>query len=375
MFPSWIIFLLSLSAVSQSQRIDKLSIDTFTPDTSAIIYIIPASVPSSFSRSQSSTNAIGGERDVKMFFTAPVSNRVISATASGGYFIFSIPSSCQGSYELQYDGIGSVGLGGLNLLENGVDAFTFEIHNDVSTLTTITIFSDEGSSVASTTVPASTSDVSYDIFFADFVGMANFGAINSIKLAFSLSSVSQEVSVTKFGTSAPVLSPSSTPTATSTPTNSPTSSSSNTPTTTRSINPSGTSTPTNSPSSTLIIPSNTPTGSSSSTPTTTISANPSSSSTPTTTISANPSGTNSPSSPSSTPTPSNSPVSSETPAVSVVSVTVSESDEEVIVEEPDSRTLVIAEPLVFGINSTITVSGVTSILPEAIAVVSSSNRY
>ena len=209
------------------------------------------------------------------------------------------------------------------------------------------------------------------------------------------------------------ISPSNTPSRTISLSTSPTSTIS----TAASTTISATASPSNTPSTTTIVPispSNTPSTitTTASTPSTTISAAASPSNTPSTTVSrttySSPSGTisaaasnsNTPSttiSTSSTTTRSGTPSSttsisrsasssltagaspSQTPSqtatptktpVPPVSVVVTGEEETVVVDEPELGVAVAADPIVFGINSTLTVGGVTQVLPSAVAVAS-----
>ena len=460
------IFLFSLLLIASGKLGDKLLIDNFAETTSPFIVISDSNFPATYSNSEITSSALGGERDTLFILTSGNPDQVYTSNiATSGFFSISFALETIGSAVVRYDGangtgpIDETGLGELNLLDNGADAFSFIIRNEVDFITaTITVYSSEGASEGFIELEAIIADADYLIRFSDFVGTANFGAIGAIELSFNVDTNSVlDIGLKKFRTVASVVAPttvtatttislsptvtpsfldntststdtptttispsstvsssssstdtstitptttissSSTPTSTSsisdtptttisssstisqspTPTMDPTASS--TPTTTRSQNPSGPSTTTNTPSPTRTV---NPSGSSTSTVTGT--ANESDSSTPTQTITAIPSRTTTktgsstptrttlsttPSIISQTRTPALATSASSSPAP-VVSVVVSADVAEVVVELTDVGVLVIAEPLVFGINSTLTVSRVTRILPDAIAVVS-----
>ena len=526
MHPIRIIFLFSLLAIAYGQREDRLSIDTFTPNAALFFASVNTDIfPETYSRSQTSAGALGGERDIFFIISEAEFGSTLFAQVSSSQLLIALPLSVIGSTVVRYDGINSAGpineagLGELNLLDNGADAFTFNINNDHAISALITVYSSEGSSEGAIDIPENLSGTDYNIFFSDFVGTANFAAIGAIE--FSLVSTSGEavdIALANLRTSATVISPTPTSTSSMSPTVTPTSSSSDSPTATMSLTPTPTSsfstseTPTVTPSADItsetvtptptitpsgfetVTPTPTPTQSSpvldsseTSTPTATITLNPSGSdtttitvsptptrslnasgsTTPTQTITAIPTGTttntgsstptrtvnssnSATSTPSSTPTRtsiasgSNTPTQtrttnesgfstptqtitaiptgtttnsgsstptrtlnlsgtstptisqrsamSNTPSttpsrimsqtrtptlgtspspVAAVSVVVTADVAEVVVEQPALGVLIVAEPLVFGINSTVTVAGVTRILPDAIAVVSS----
>ena len=215
------------------------------------------------------------------------------------------------------------------------------------------------------------------------------------------STVSLSSSPTSSATQTNSNTPSSTISRSSSPTSSTTQTNSNTPSSTVSLSSSSTSSTTisgstsNTPSTTTTTsstPSTTTSLSGTPTPSTTISttisaaASTSNTQTPSTTISTStttsrsgtPSSTNSISrsasssltagaSPSQTPSQTATPTKTPVPPVSVV---VTGEEETVVVDEPELGVAVAADPIVFGINSTLTVGGVTQVLPSAVAVAS-----
>ena len=213
------------------------------------------------------------------------------------------------------------------------------------------------------------------------------------------STVSLSSSPTSSATQTNSNTPSSTKSSSSTSSTTISGSASNTPSTTIIVPISPSQTNSNTPSrttsptstiSTAASPSNTPSTtvsrSTSPSPSGTISAAASNSNTPSTTISTStttsrsgtPSSTNSISrsasssltagaSPSQTPSQTATPTRTPVPPVSVV---VTGEEETVVVDEPELGVAVAADPIVFGINSTLTVGGVTQVLPSAVAVAS-----
>ena len=269
--------------MASGQREDKLSIDTFIPNSSPFISIIDTySFPATYSTSQTSANVLGGERDIFFIISEAEVNSVLYAQVSSGQLSIALPLNTIGSVVLRYDGtngdgpIDETGLGELNLLDNGADAFTFNINNDLAISAVITVYSSDGSSEASIDIPESTSETTYNIYFSDFVGTANFEAIGAIELSLDSMSESSalDLSLKNFRTSATMISPTLTSTTTFTTSNTPTvtasSASSNTPTTTATITPTVTPTMADE-SSVTVTPTMTPTFFGTETPTPTIS--------------------------------------------------------------------------------------------------------
>jgi len=185
-------FFAILAAVAMGQLRETIStIDPFTPDTATIVLIIGQDGPLPQTKEQftQSTTILGGERDLSLTAESGTSNLPLTAGVSAGSWAVSTPNEASGFSRMQYDGVdGSTslqenGLGGLDMLARGGDAFRLLIQSDIDTEYTITVHSNGGSqSDFSIIIPGDDTTNEYIILFSEFSGNADFSSIGALEI-------------------------------------------------------------------------------------------------------------------------------------------------------------------------------------------------
>lgn len=185
-----IVLLFVFIALALAQREDKIIIDEFVNSTSPMVLIIQSGGVVTVSQSNVDSSVLGGERNQILQASGPVGSLAVSQII-GGISTWSIgaPLNCEGFGMLQYDGTdGSAsvdvdGLGGIDLLADDADAFTFSIGTDLDTSVNIIVYSTSGaSSEISVAITGGNPMTEIDAYFTDFVGTADFEDVGAIEL-------------------------------------------------------------------------------------------------------------------------------------------------------------------------------------------------
>jgi len=212
-----------------------VTIDSFIATTATLVIVVPQnpSFPLTLTRSTSSSDIFGGERDLRLVAQSGTTSLVLSTGVDAGQYFASTPEGASGSALIQYDGPdNSIGLkpGGLfgqvftnDLTREGVFAFHLVIGSDIATTLLLKVYSGSGSDYCSRIIPVPGDDQNHDYYinFSEFTvagagcDFTNVGAIELLTNMFT----DVDVIITLFATYGPVP---ATPTRSKTPTPSPT---------------------------------------------------------------------------------------------------------------------------------------------------------
>jgi len=207
---------------AQSDRVDVLVIDPFSPNTDVLVIVTDTTTtyPQSQEAFTRSDRILGGERDLSLVVNGALSGRVISTGVSNGTWDVSSPSSAQSVVTMQYDGddgvatLNTLGLAGQDLTTSNADAFRLNIITDIPTVYTIRVYGIAGGqSNYDLSIPASSGTLTYFAPYSDFTGNADFTAVGAIEIVIDGGN-NVDTNIDLFATSAEVViaeSPSSTP--------------------------------------------------------------------------------------------------------------------------------------------------------------------
>ena len=316
---------------------------------------------------------LGGERDMEVRVTQGSFGRSYTSRIpdSEPIWIISNYKNSLMSATNQYDGVDQsfdLNFNGLNVDLTEVSKMTAFYILDLDSTMLVNLYDFSGTACSNSQVlPAANDPVETSIDVSSFVGNCNQETIGAIEISIETDSSADATffNITLDGlpaTPTPTQTPPPTPTQTRFPT------SSVSPTSTRVSAITGTPTPTNTPTSTLISQLETPTQTPTQTSTSVAQVN-----SPTQTQTQTPTQTpTSRASGSATPTGTVAPTTTATrTAAPVVSTQITEGEGPVVLSQPETGIEVAGDPIVFGENSVLTISGVTQVLPEALAVASS----
>ena len=247
-----ILFLSCLVVLVHAQvgREVKFIIDPFVPDSETLAIVIPSNPTfpirqDTFTRD---TRILGGERDLHLEAESGSRNNVFSTSVSNQEWTVGTPADADGFAYMQYDGadgspdLDTNGLGGVNFLQNGANAFVVEIKSDINTSYEFRITDMDGdSSTALLPILRSEAFERYELPYTQFNGVIDFTRVGSFEILIN-AAADVDTTVRLMGVIGPIVSPSPSPTPTPT----------RTPAASVVVEPSGTPSPSPTPSPSTI---------------------------------------------------------------------------------------------------------------------------
>jgi hypothetical protein len=172
-----------------------IDIDTFAFLNPAQFFQVPIGMNTSTTVTNAVAGVIGGEREALFQVIGNAvgnsANGLIGDQAGLKALQLTTIGLAPTVATLTYDGVGNVGLGGVDLITASVNnRFELSFVGADAQPTTglgivITVTSNSGSSTASATAPNQQSAFVVPVPFSSFVGSANFSAVNSIVVQFN----------------------------------------------------------------------------------------------------------------------------------------------------------------------------------------------
>jgi len=167
-----------------------LEIDPFTAITDSLILLSSPPYPQMVQTSTSASSILGGERDILLQFNTGSDNRVAVTGVSGNSWSVSFPIGGTGVAMLQYDGVdGSttlnpVGLGGIDLTQNGGTSFHLLVYTDNQLTVVIRVYSSASAFSSVEVVLIGNVGQQQELFlsFTSFSGNADFSNVGAIEL-------------------------------------------------------------------------------------------------------------------------------------------------------------------------------------------------
>ena len=184
-----ILFVLFVVTLVSGQN--ALVIDNFSDGVGSAIVVVPSNptfpITETNSTSGSTSNIIGGDRNIIIQVDEGNVAAIASAAVNSGRFLASSASSTTGNVEIQWDGDESTtlnpsGLGSVDFTDSDGDAFRITIESDISSNVEINVYSGSASDVCSITFTAQSTSDEFVLLFSSFSNGCSFDDVGAVQM-------------------------------------------------------------------------------------------------------------------------------------------------------------------------------------------------